>query len=127
MSEAGASPELDQPEKELWELALATAENLGFHFSSSTASRVRDIVIQGVQGLRSTRSVEDASKLAEARTNLEKLVREMAREATENKEKRRSEALRKGEFISDIELRTLHDFNLDAALAKFCPGLWPFC
>jgi hypothetical protein len=127
VSEAGAAPELGQPEKDLWKVALVTASNLSFQFSPSTASRVLSIVIRGVQDLRGAGSIEDPSKLAEAQRNLEKLVREMAREATENRDKRTAEALRKGEYISDIELRTLHDRNLDAALMKLCPGLWPIC
>lgn len=127
MHEVGAGRGLGHPENELWQLAQVTVSQLGFQFSPSTASRIQGVVIEGVQGLRSKGLIDDASKLAETQTNLEKLVREMAREATKNIDKRTAEALRQGEFLSDTELHTLRDSNLEAALAKLCPGLWPFC
>jgi len=114
---ASAQPELTG---DLWRFAQANAGGRGFQFSSECADELQTFIKMGVAALIRDDVLSNATKVAETRDAIARLVDKMIEISIE---KQRSQT---SSVTESTSTRMLHEFTFLSARSWICP-CYPFC
>jgi hypothetical protein len=114
---------------DLWRAAQAAAGEYGFQFSAACSVEIQNFIGVGVTKLVADGETSNASKMAEARQAIGRLVAKMIELAIQHQRDETAEAQRRGEPAKVIDARSarmLHEYSFFSARSWFCP-CYPFC